>query len=83
CGTPDADTDGDTVPDCLDVCPAGDDTVDANGNGIPDCTEAIVPPLPVPVPVPGCCAPGVFPMVGMFMPACLIGWRLKRRSRRR
>ena len=79
CGTPETDTDGDTVPDCIDICPAGDDTIDGNANGIPDCAEVIPPPLPA----PGCCAPGVYPMVGMFMPAWLIGWRLKRATRRR
>lgn len=79
CGTPDTDSDGDSVPDCLDICPAGDDTIDVNANGIPDCAEVIPPPLPT----PGCCAPGVYPIVGMFMPACMIGWRMRRRSRRR
>ena len=39
CGVSDVDTDGDTVPDCLDQCPGKDDRIDANGNGVPDCLE--------------------------------------------
>lgn len=35
----DTDSDGDTVPDCVDQCPGQDDTIDLNGNGIPDCVE--------------------------------------------
>lgn len=35
----DTDTDGDTVPDCIDQCPGMDDLVDLNNNGIPDCVE--------------------------------------------
>jgi len=35
----DTDTDGDTVPDCIDQCPGQDDLLDLNGNGIPDCLE--------------------------------------------
>jgi hypothetical protein len=36
CGVPDTDSDGDTVPDCIDKCPGGDDRVDSDGDGIPD-----------------------------------------------
>jgi hypothetical protein len=31
-----SDTDGDGVPDCIDVCPNFDDTIDSDGDGIPD-----------------------------------------------
>lgn len=34
-----ADADGDTVHDCLDVCPGGNDLVDADDNDIPDACE--------------------------------------------
>lgn len=49
CGTPDADDDGDGVPNCQDGCPTDPDGIepgpcgcgipatDANGDGIPDC----------------------------------------------
>ncbi len=40
CGVPDVDTDADTVPDCHDQCPGGDDRIDANANQIPDCAES-------------------------------------------
>lgn len=33
------DADGDSVPDCIDQCPAGDDTIDTDGDGVPDCAE--------------------------------------------
>ena len=33
------DDDNDGVPNCFDLCPNGDDSIDANGNGIPDCAE--------------------------------------------
>jgi len=41
CGVEDDDTDsdGDTVPDCIDQCPGEDDLIDLNNNGIPDCLE--------------------------------------------
>jgi IPTL-CTERM motif len=39
CGVPDTDSDGDTVPDCLDQCPGRDDTRDFDNNNIPDCIE--------------------------------------------
>jgi hypothetical protein len=35
----DADCDG--VSDPCDVCPSGDDTIDANGDGIPDCSQEL------------------------------------------
>jgi hypothetical protein len=43
CGFPDTDTDGDTVPDCVDLCPGEDDLLDANGDGIPDCLSMAIP----------------------------------------
>ena len=52
CGVADVDTDGDTVPDCIDVCPEDKDKtnkqgicgcgkadVDADNNGIADCID--------------------------------------------
>ncbi len=36
-GMPDAD--GDTVPDCTDICPGADDKLDADKDGIPDCKD--------------------------------------------
>ncbi len=33
------DTDGDGVPDCLDVCASGNDNLDADGDGVPDCND--------------------------------------------
>lgn len=36
---PDADCDG--FADVCDVCPDGDDSVDANGDGIPDCSQLL------------------------------------------
>jgi len=39
CGIPDDDTDGDTVPDCIDECPGEDDLPDSDGDGLPDCLE--------------------------------------------
>jgi len=33
------DSDGDGVPDDVDICPGGDDTIDENENGIPDACE--------------------------------------------
>ena len=44
CGVSDVDTDGDTVPDCLDQCPGKDDRIDANANGVADCLEAGIIP---------------------------------------
>lgn len=44
CGTPDTDSDDDTVPDCVDQCPDQDDRVDINLNGVPDCLEEM--PIP-------------------------------------
>ncbi len=41
CGTPDTDTDLDTIPDCNDRCPGEDDLLDENANGQPDCLEDI------------------------------------------
>lgn len=46
CGVSDADSDGDTIPDCSDQCPGQDDRVDNNDNGVPDCLEqAPIPAL--------------------------------------
>lgn len=36
CGVSDVDSDGDTVPDCFDICPGGNDLVDTDGDGQPD-----------------------------------------------
>ncbi|MCH7704373.1 MAG: exo-alpha-sialidase [Planctomycetes bacterium] len=36
CGVSDEDSDGDGVPDCIDVCPGFDDNIDSDGDGIPD-----------------------------------------------
>ena len=41
CGESDHDSDGDTVADCIDVCPGLDDTIDGNGDGTPDCIQVI------------------------------------------
>ncbi|MEZ5043593.1 MAG: choice-of-anchor Q domain-containing protein [Saprospiraceae bacterium] len=38
-GEGDADCDG--VSDGCDICPGGDDSVDANGDGIPDCSQLL------------------------------------------
>jgi hypothetical protein len=76
CGMADTDTDGDSVLDCDDQCADADDTLDANGNGTPDCLE---PPPPGPQADPGCCAPGVFPTVGLLTPLVLAGWKMRRR----
>ncbi len=35
------DSDGDGVPDCLDRCCAGDDSIDSDGNGVPDGCDAL------------------------------------------
>ncbi len=35
------DTDCDDVADPCDVCPDGDDSMDANGDGIPDCSQLL------------------------------------------
>ena len=36
CDAPDDDTDGDTVPDCLDICAGFDDLIDSDSDGTPD-----------------------------------------------
>ena len=33
------DSDSDSIADCLDQCPGGDDRIDQDGNQIPDCLE--------------------------------------------
>ena len=44
CGTPDDDTDLDTISDCNDRCPGEDDLLDQDANARPDCLEEI--PIP-------------------------------------
>ncbi len=39
CGVADTDTDGDTVPDCLDECPGFDDRIDSDMDGIADACD--------------------------------------------
>lgn len=39
CGVVDVDADGDTVADCVDLCAAGDDRLDADEDGIPDACD--------------------------------------------
>jgi subtilisin-like proprotein convertase family protein len=75
CGTPDTDGDGDGTADCNDQCPDADDTLDADGNGTPDCLDAPADQTG------GCCAPGVFPMVGLFTPMVIVAWKRRRRAR--
>jgi len=41
CGSPDVDSDNDTVLDCQDLCPNFDDLADYNHDGEPDCTGPI------------------------------------------
>ena len=76
-----ADADADGVGDACDNCPVvfNADQADADADGVGDAC-ALAPP-----PAAGCCAPGVFPVVGLVLPVCLIGWRMHRRtvSRRR
>ena len=40
CGTPDIDTDGDTVPDCIDVCPQDPLKFDTSNKGVCECGVA-------------------------------------------
>jgi hypothetical protein len=77
-----ADGDGDGKGDACDNCPTtfNADQADGDGNGTGDACEAAPPPPP---PTGGCFAPGVFPVAGLLLPACLIGWRLRRRHRTR
>ncbi len=39
CGVPDDDSDGDTVADCVDLCPGFDDLPDADEDGVPDACD--------------------------------------------
>jgi formylglycine-generating enzyme required for sulfatase activity len=39
CGVADTDSDGDTVPDCHDLCPGGDDRLDCDDDGTPDACD--------------------------------------------
>jgi hypothetical protein len=73
CGNSDTDSDSDGVADCNDQCPDADDSLDANSNGTPDCLDAPADQTG------GCCAPGVFPTVGLFTPFVLLGWKMRRR----
>ncbi|MCH9002245.1 MAG: hypothetical protein IIC02_06695 [Planctomycetes bacterium] len=41
CGEPVFDSDGDSVPDGLDVCPLQDDTIDEDLDGAADCLSTI------------------------------------------
>ncbi len=36
CGVADTDSDGDTVPNCVDICPGFDDLVDSDHDGVPN-----------------------------------------------
>lgn len=81
------DADGDGVGDALDECPGdpaksvagacgcGVADADINANGTADCLE-----LPGGL-FGGCCAPGVFPLVGSITPAWLLGWKARRRRK--
>ncbi|MCB9868128.1 MAG: hypothetical protein H6816_16000 [Phycisphaerales bacterium] len=42
-----ADSDGDGTPDCADICPGGDDSIDCDGDGTPDFCQfhAILPSI--------------------------------------
>lgn len=77
CGVADADSDGDTVPDCLDQFPGANDLADGNGDGIPDVLQGPGAPQVT----PGCCAPGAGPAVGLLVPGLLL--TLKGRKRRK
>ena len=42
CGVADTDADADGTPDCVDLCPSSDDSIDRNANGIPDgCDDKV------------------------------------------
>ena len=85
-----SDGDGDGSGDACDGCAAdpaktgpgacgcGVADVDANGNGVADCIDmGLGAPAPVGLGA-GCCAPGVFPIVGLFVPGFLVAFRLGR-----
>lgn len=84
---------GDAAKVAPGVCGCGVADVDANANGVIDCVDpAAAPPGggpppngnpqgPAPQMSAGCCAPSVFPTVGLLLPAYLLG--MKRRVRRR
>lgn len=63
---------------------AGGTSEDCDHNGVPDeCQpdsngDGIIDACELPAPEPSCCAPGVFPTVGLFMPMVLVGWKLRR-----
>jgi hypothetical protein len=73
------DTDGDGVGEVCDNCPTtfNPDQADSDNNGIGDACKSSAPP-----PAAGCCAPGVFPTVGLLTPLSIIGWKLRRRRPR-
>lgn len=86
-------SDGDAVGDACDECPTdvaktlagacgcGVSDVDLNANGVFDCLEPAMGNNIAPLGAPGCCAPGVFPLVGFFGPMAIMGWKLRRRTR--
>ncbi len=85
-----ADDDGDGVGNACDGCPqdmgklspgacgCGTSDVDADTNGTQDCMD-LPPAAPPSQSLGGCCAPGVFPVMGFLTPVLLAGLALRRR----